>query len=157
MSDLEGKPAPAFSLEGSDGKTHSLSDYAGQTVVLYFYPKDDTPGCTIEACNFRDRMETPDYKGVAILGVSPDDVASHNKFIEKYGLNFVLLADPEKEVTEAYGAWGEKNNYGKKYMGVIRSTAVIGPDGTLLKYWTKIRDAEKHVRLVSEFLAEQAG
>jgi len=157
MSDFEGKPAPNFSLEGSDGKTHGLSDYAGKYVVLYFYPKDDTPGCTIEACNFRDRMDTLASQNVTVLGVSPDDAASHHKFIDKYDLNFVLLSDPEQEALNAYGAWGEKNMYGKKYMGVIRSTAVIGPDATVLKYWTKIRDAEKHVNEVSEFLAEQSG
>jgi thioredoxin-dependent peroxiredoxin len=144
MSIEEGKKAPAFTLEGSDGKKHSLKDYAGQTVVLYFYPKDDTPGCTKEACGFRDLNKDIMKKGVVILGVSRDDTASHKKFIAKYNLPFVLLSDPEGAVMEKYGAYGKKMMYGKEVVGVIRSTVIIGPDGKILKRWAKVPKAETH-------------
>lgn len=146
----EGQAAPAFSLPGSDGQTHQLSEYAGKTVVLYFYPKDDTPGCTKEACAFRDLKADFDADEAVILGVSPD--ASHGAFIDKFDLPFVLLSDPDHEVMETYGAWGEKLRYGKTVIGVIRSTTVIAPDGTVAKHWKKVPDAAKHPEKVLEIV-----
>src|SRR5580765_3927680 len=118
----EGKKAPAFSLNDQSGKTHKLSDYAGKPVVLYFYPADDTPGCTKEACAFRDRSSELKKLGAKVFGVSPDDVASHVKFRDKFNLNFPLLADPDHAVAEKFGAWREKNMYGKTSVGIVRST-----------------------------------
>ena len=134
----EGKKAPAFSLEDQDGKTHRLRDYAGRPVVLYFYPKDDTPGCTTEACAFRDAQ--PDFSKVnaVVLGVSVLDSKSKAKFAAKHSLNFPLLADADHAVADAYGAWQEKSMYGRKYMGVARITYLIGPDGKVLKRWDKV-------------------
>ena len=134
----EGKKAPAFSLEDQDGKTHRLKDYAGRHVVLYFYPKDDTPGCTVEACAFSDA--TPDFSKVkaVVLGVSVLDAKSKAKFANKHRLDFPLLADVDHAVAEAYGAWQEKSMYGRKYMGVARITYLIGPDGKVLKRWDKV-------------------
>jgi peroxiredoxin Q/BCP len=134
----EGKKAPAFALKDQDGKTHSLKDYAGQPFVLYFYPKDDTPGCTKEACSFRDNL--PDFKKVkaAVLGVSVLDTDSKAKFAGKYNLTFPLLADEEHVVADKYGAWQEKNMYGKKYMGVARITYLIDGDGKVAKRWDKV-------------------
>ena len=134
----EGKKAPAFSLEDQDGKTHRLKDYAGRPVVLYFYPKDDTPGCTTEACAFRDAQ--PDFSKVnaVVLGVSVLDSKSKAKFAAKHSLNFPLLADADHAVADAYGAWQEKSMYGRKYMGVARITYLIGPDGKVLKRWDKV-------------------
>ena len=140
MSDWveEGESAPDFTLPADDGGTVKLSDLRGKPVVLYFYPKDDTPGCTKEACAFRDR--TPDLKaaGAVVLGVSPDDVASHGQFRDKYSLNFPLLADTDHKVAERYGAWREKNMYGKKSMGIQRSTFLIDAQGTVRKVWRKV-------------------
>ena len=133
-----GDRAPAFELVGDDGQTHRLSDFAGRTVVLYFYPKDNTPGCTQEACDFRDSHAAFAHKGAVILGVSPDTAASHQKFKAKHSLPFTLLADPGATVAARYGAWGEKNMYGKKMMGIIRSTFVIAPDGTLRSILRKV-------------------
>ncbi len=144
MGALEGKKALAFSLKGSDGKTHALKDYAGKAVVLYFYPKDDTPGCTKEACGFRDLNKDILKKGAVILGVSPDDGDSHNAFIKKYKLPFVLLSDPGAKVMRKYGAYGKKMMYGKEVEGVIRSTVLIGPDGKIIKHWAKVPKAETH-------------
>ena len=140
MSDwLEvGSKAPSFTLVSDSGKKIKLSDFKGQPVVLYFYPKDDTPGCTKEACAFRDASEQLEEFGAVVLGVSPDDEASHVKFRDKYGLNFPLLADPDHSVAEIYGAWREKNMYGKKSMGVQRSTVLIAADGTIAKVWKKV-------------------
>ena len=140
MSDwLEvGSKAPSFTLVSDSGKKIKLSDFKGQPVVLYFYPKDDTPGCTKEACAFRDASEQLEEFGAVVLGVSPDDEASHVKFRDKYGLNFPLLADPDHSVAEIYGAWREKNMYGKKSMGVQRSTVLIAADGTVAKVWKKV-------------------
>jgi peroxiredoxin Q/BCP len=129
----EGTPAPDFELESDEGATVRLSDLRGKPVVLYFYPKDDTPGCTKQACGFRDAYGEYQQRGAVVLGVSPDDVASHVKFKEKYGLPFTLLADPEHEVAERYGTWGEKSFAGKKYMGIIRSTFVIDPEGNVAR------------------------
>ena len=135
----EGKKAPAFKLKNQDGKTISLNEFKGKNVVLYFYPKDNTSGCTKEACNFRD--EFPKFKNVdaVILGVSPDSVASHKKFAEKYDLPFNLLSDEDKDVLEKYGVWQEKSMYGRKYMGVVRTTVVIDADGKIRKIFPKVK------------------
>ncbi len=135
----EGEKAPAFTLEDKEGSKVSLSDFKGRFVVLYFYPKDDTPGCTVEACAFRDDHVRIGDLDAVVLGVSPDDAASHAKFAVKYGLPFTLLSDPDHEVAEAYGAWGEKRNYGKTYFGILRTTFVIGPDGTVRKVFEKVK------------------
>jgi len=151
---LEGKKAPEFTLNGSDGKTHRLGDYAGQTVVLYFYPKDDTPGCTKESCGFRDLQAEIQKHGAVILGVSPDDIASHHRFIEKFSLPFVLLSDPDHAVMRAYGAYGKKMMYGKEVEGVIRSTVVIDPDGVVRKHWARVPKAETHPEQVLKVVSE---
>lgn len=127
-----GDAAPAFSGTDQTGATVSLADFAGQPLALYFYPKDDTPGCTKQACNLRDHTSDLTEAGVAVVGVSPDDAASHQRFAGKYDLAFPLLADPDREILAAYGAWGEKNLYGKKSMGVKRTTFLIGADGRVM-------------------------
>ena len=143
MSELiVGAKAPAFSAPDQTGKIVSLADFKGQKVVLYFYPKDDTPGCTTEACSFRDAHETFVKKGAVVLGVSPDSAKSHTKFIEKFSLPFPLLADEDKKIANAYSVWVEKSMYGKNYMGVERSTFVIGADGKLLAIYRKVKPAE---------------
>ena len=134
-----GKKAPAFTLTADDGKKMKLSDLKGSPVVLYFYPKDDTPGCTKEACAFRDRQADMEQLGAKVLGVSPDTVESHVKFRDKFDLNFPLLADPDHAVAEKYGAWREKNMYGKKSMGVQRSTYLIDADGKVAKVWQRVQ------------------
>ena len=134
-----GKKAPAFTLTADDGKKVRLSDLKGRPVVLYFYPKDDTPGCTKEACAFRDRQAEIEQLGAKVLGVSPDTVESHVKFRDKFNLNFPLLADPDHAVAEKYGAWREKNMYGKKSMGVQRSTYLIDADGKVAKVWQRVQ------------------
>ena len=139
-----GEPAPPFALTDAAGKRVALKDLAGRDVVLYFYPKDDTPGCTKEACGFRDAWTELREMGVEVLGVSPDSAASHARFAEKYRLPFRLLSDPDKQVMETYGAWGEKTLYGRKTTGVIRSTVWIGPDGRVRRQWARVADAEKH-------------
>ncbi len=133
-----GKKAPAFTLESSDGGKVKLSDLAGKIVVLYFYPRDNTPGCTVEAENFRDAVPALKKLGAVVLGVSKDSIASHEKFRDKYKLTFPLLTDPDGATMEAYGAWGDKVLYGKKSKGIIRSTVLIGPDGKVLKHWPKV-------------------
>ena len=140
MSDWieEGVKAPAFSLKATDGSTVKLSALKGSVVVLYFYPKDDTPGCTKEACAFRDRTSEIEALGAKVFGVSPDDVASHQKFTTKFDLNFPLLADTDHAVAEKYGAWREKNMYGKKSMGVQRSTFIIDSNGVVAKVWKRV-------------------
>ena len=140
MSDWpeEGSTAPAFSLSADDGRRVSLSDFRGKWVVLYFYPKDDTPGCTREACAFRDARADIEQLGAVVLGVSPDTVESHGKFRDKFALNFPLLADLDHAVAERYGAWREKNMYGKVSMGVQRSTFLISPTGKLVKIWKRV-------------------
>ncbi len=152
MESLEGKKAPAFTLEGSDGKTHSLKDYAGKRVVIYFYPKDDTPGCTKEACGFRDLTATITNLNTVVLGVSKDSLASHDQFIGKFDLPFVLLSDPEAKMMQRYGAWGEKVLYGKTSMGCIRSTVVVDENGKVVKHWRKVPKAEEHPQKVLEYL-----
>jgi len=140
MSDwLEvGTKAPAFTAQTDAGTKVKLSDFKGKNLVLYFYPKDDTPGCTKEACAFRDASDQLSEMGAVVLGVSPDDEASHAKFRDKFSLNFPLLADPEHKIAEAYGAWREKNMYGKKSMGIQRSTYLIDTKGKIAKVWKKV-------------------
>jgi peroxiredoxin Q/BCP len=153
MANLEGQKAPAFTLKGNDGKSHSLSDYQGRKVVLYFYPKDDTPGCTKEACGFRDSIDSVTGSAAVVLGVSRDSLDSHNQFAAKYNLPFTLLSDPQADVMKSYGAWGErKNAEGKTVEGPIRSTVVIGPDGTVLRQWNPVQNAEAHPQEVLAFL-----
>ena len=135
----EGKPAPEFTLEDDAGETVSLSDLRGKPVVLYFYPKDDTPGCTAQACGIRDAYGEFEQAGAVVLGVSPDRVSKHVKFKEKYDLPFTLLADPEHEVAERYGVWGEKKYMGRSYMGVSRTTFVIAPDGTVAEVMENVK------------------
>ncbi|MGZ8425461.1 MAG: peroxiredoxin [Candidatus Binatia bacterium] len=152
MASLEGKKAPAFSLEGNDGKTHSLDDYKGKTVVIYFYPKDNTPGCTTEACGFRDLSPSFKQKNVVVFGVSKDSIDSHNKFIETFKLPFVLLSDPKLDMMKKYGAYGKKMMYGKEVQGTIRSTVVIDPKGEVIKHWTIVKKAEEHPKEVLVYL-----
>jgi peroxiredoxin Q/BCP len=134
----EGETAPDFTLPADDGRQVKLSDLRGKPVVLYFYPKDDTPGCTKEACAFRDRTQDLKAQGAVVLGVSPDDVESHGQFRDKYSLNFPLLADADHQVAERYGAWREKNMYGKTSMGIQRSTFLIDGGGKVRKVWKKV-------------------
>lgn len=138
----KGDHAPDFELADQDGTVHKLADYAGQTVVLYFYPRDDTPGCTKQACSFRDDMDEISAEGAVVLGVSTDTAESHQQFITKYELNFPLLVDTDAEVATRYGAWGEKTLYGRKSIGMTRATFVIGPDGVLSKVWKRAKAAD---------------
>ncbi|MDH5507234.1 MAG: thioredoxin-dependent thiol peroxidase [Anaerolineae bacterium] len=146
-----GSAAPDFSLEDENGKIHTLSQYRGKAVVLYFYPKDDTPGCTTEACNFRDDYSAYEKADVVILGVSADDGKSHTKFKDKYNLPFNLLADIDHKVSELYGVWGPKKMFGKEYLGIRRMTFVIGADGNLIKIFEKVKPAN-HSQEVLEVL-----
>jgi peroxiredoxin Q/BCP len=134
-----GQKAPAFSLKDQDGKTHRLSDYAGHPVVLYLYPKDDTPGCTKEACAFQSSLPTLKRKKAVVLGVSILDEASKARFADKFDLTFPLLADPEHAVAEKYGVWQERSLYGRRFMGIARTTFLIGPDGKVVKRWDKVK------------------
>jgi len=134
----EGDKAPAFTAKDQNGKTVSLADFKGKTVILYFYPKDDTPGCTAEACDFRDNYQSLIAKGFEVIGVSTDDEKSHKKFESKYSLPFPLNADTDHHIVEAYGVWGEKNMYGKKYMGTMRTTFIINTDGVIDKLIDKV-------------------
>lgn len=134
-----GKKAPSFTLTDQEGKTHKLADYAGQPLVLYFYPKDDTPGCTVEACAFRDNLPKFKRGKAAILGVSILDEKSKAKFADKYDLNFPLLADSDHAVADKYGVWQEKSRYGRTYMGVARTTYLIGPDGKVIQRWDNVK------------------
>jgi len=146
----EGKKAPNFTLEDASGTRVALDDFRGRNVVVYFYPKDDTPGCTKEACGFRDHWKELERAGVVVLGVSADSPASHAKFASKYKLPFTLLSDSKRKVMQAWGAYGDKMMYGKKTTGVIRSTVWIGPDGVVRKHWRKVADAAKHPAQVLE-------
>ena len=134
-----GDKAPTFKAKNQDGETVSLSDFKGRKLVLYFYPKDDTPGCTKEACSFRDGWSKFRKRGVAVLGVSTDDEKSHRKFADKFSLPFPLLADPEKKIVTDYGVWGEKSMYGRKYMGTNRVTYVIDEKGKIAAVWPKVK------------------
>jgi peroxiredoxin Q/BCP len=147
----ESEMAPDFTVADHTGRDVTLSDLRGRKVVLYFYPKDDTPGCTQQACDLRDHIGEIEKKGAVVLGVSPDGPKKHEKFREKYQLPFTLLADTDHKVSEAYGVWGEKTFYGKKYMGVDRSTFVIGEDGRILRTFLKVKP-EKHLDQVLEVL-----
>jgi thioredoxin-dependent peroxiredoxin len=133
-----GRPAPTFSLPDQDGEQVSLASLRGSPVVVYFYPKDDTPGCTTQACGIRDEWSRFEQAGVAVLGISPDDVESHARFAAKYELPHRLLADPDREAIDAYGAWGTKKMYGKEYDGVLRQTVLVAPDGTIAAVWPKV-------------------
>ena len=152
MAIEEGKAAPAFTLPDAEGTKVSLKDFAGRDVILYFYPRDDTPGCTKEACGFRDDWKTLQKMGVVVLGVSGDSQESHRKFAAKYKLPFPLLSDPERTVMAKYGAYGEKMMYGKKVTGVIRSTVWIGRDGKVKKHWAKVASAAEHPAKVLDAL-----
>jgi peroxiredoxin Q/BCP len=149
-----GDPAPPVTLPDMSGKQVSLKDFAGKDVVLYFYPKDDTPGCTKEACGFRDAWTDLQDLGVVVLGVSGDDAASHAKFAAKYRLPFTLLSDPDHRVMTAYGAYGPKTMYGRKTVGVIRSTVWIGPDGRVRQHWARVANAAEHPDKVLAALRE---
>lgn len=151
-----GQMAPDFELPASNGKTVKLSDFRGKHVVLYFYPKDMTPGCTTEACDFRDFHEQFVQSDTVILGVSPDPLDRHRKFIEKHGLPFFLLADEEHKVAELYGVWKLKKNYGKEYMGIERSTFVIDKEGKVVKEWRKVR-VKGHVEEALQYIRENLG
>ena len=152
-----GKKAPAFRAKDQDGKARSLGEFAGQWVVLYFYPKDDTPGCTTEACEFTDGIAKFTKMDAVVFGCSADSEERHQKFIAKYKLKVTLLSDPDHAVMEKYGAWGEKTMYGKKVTGVIRSTVLIDPKGKVAHHWAKVQ-AKGHADKVREKLAElQAG
>lgn len=150
----EGKKAPSFKLKDQDGNYVSLKDFIGKQIVLYFYPKDDTPGCTKEACSFRDNF--PDFKDInaVILGVSPDSPVSHKKFISKYNLPFTLLSDEDKETLEKYEVWKEKNMYGKKYMGVERTTFIIDEEGKIKKIFSKVK-VDGHDKEVLEVISKK--
>ena len=148
-----GDLAPDFSLPSDRGEVVRLSELIGTRVILFFYPKDDTSGCTKEACGFRDAMPSIQERGATVLGVSPDPVRSHERFRDKYGLNFPLLADEEHRVADAYGAWGTKKLYGREYEGILRSTFLIGEDGRIEKAYRKVRPADHAEEVVAE-LAE---
>lgn len=147
---MPGMPAPPFTLPDQDAHPVSLGDFSGGQVVVYFYPADDTPGCTKEACQFNDNLSAFARAGVPVLGVSPDDAASHTRFREKFGLGFPLLSDPEHEVMDAYGAWGEKTLYGRKSVGVIRSTFLVDAEGTVAKAWYNVRSDGHAAKVLAE-------
>jgi peroxiredoxin Q/BCP len=149
----EGDNAPSFTVQTNGGGKLSLADFKGQNVILYFYPKDDTPGCTKEACAFRDNYAAFKAKGAVILGVSTDSAKSHDKFVEKFKLPFTLLVDDEKKIVSDYGVWGEKKFMGRKYMGTHRVTFLIGPDGKIKKIWPKVKPDE-HAEEVLAALAQ---
>ena len=142
--------APDFSLLDQDNKTRKLSDWSGKWLVLYFYPKDDTPGCTIEACSFRDEYEVIKESGAEVVGVSKDSPKSHKKFADKYKLNFTLLSDELGEMIKAYGAWDEKSMFGKSYMGIIRKTVIIDPSGNLVKEYPKVTPKDHAVQILQD-------
>lgn len=153
MALTEKDPAPAFSLASTAGKNIGLKDLKGKKIVLYFYPKDDTPGCTKEACNFRDGIADLEKAGAVVLGVSPDDVASHEKFQKKFSLPFALLADTDHAVADAYGVWKEKSMYGKKYMGIERTTFIIDGKGKIAKIFPKVKVEEHHAEVLAALAA----
>lgn len=154
MTLQEGQKVPDFSLMNEKGETVQLTDFKVQNVILYFYPKDMTPGCTTEACDFRDRFEDFSHLNAVVLGVSPDDANKHTKFIDKHGLPFSLLVDEDHAVAEAYGVWVLKKMYGREFMGIERSTFLIDSEGKLMKAWRKVR-VKNHIEEVYAYLAEQ--
>jgi len=156
MAVEEGKSAPAFTLEDENGEKVALKDYRGKDVIVYFYPKDDTPGCTKEAQGFRELWRQIQERDTVVIGISPDGQASHDEFKKKYDLPFTLLSDPDKKVMGVYGAFGEKMMYGKKTEGVIRSTVWIGPDGNVKKHWARVAKAADHPGKVLDALSEDA-
>ena len=145
-----GTQAPDFTLPDQNGNRHSLSDYRGKEVILYFYPKDNTPGCTKQACGFAERYPKFTDKGAVVLGISKDSVASHKKFEEKYGLPFTILSDPELVAIQAYDVWQEKKNYGKTYMGVVRTTYLIDEEGKIAKVFDKVKAADNPEQMLGE-------
>lgn len=145
-----GEKAPEFTLRDSEGKLHKLSEYAGETIVVYFYPKDDTPGCTKEACSFRDFYADFREAGVTIIGISPDKVDSHKKFKQKFELPFTLLADPGHVVCEAYGVWGLKKSFGREYEGVFRTTYIIGPEGKIQRVFENVKPSDHSQEVLRE-------
>jgi peroxiredoxin Q/BCP len=151
-----GKAAPAFTLADASGRKVSLADFRGRDVIVYFYPKDDTPGCTKEACGFRDLWREIQKAGAVVLGISPDGGESHARFAAKYRLPFTLLSDPDRKVLTQYGAYGEKTMYGKQTVGVIRSTVWVGPDGNVRRHWARVAKAEAHPEQVLAALREGA-
>lgn len=155
MSILLNDQAPDFTLQDQNDTAHSLSQYRGKWVVLYFYPKDSTPGCTVEACSFRDNLSRLNSKDVVVLGVSADSVKSHKKFVEKQSLNFPLLADEAKMVCELYGVWGEKSFMGRKYMGIARTTFLINPEGVVVKVYENVKPANHVDEIMSDLAAMQ--
>jgi thioredoxin-dependent peroxiredoxin len=149
----EGKPAPDFELTSDSGESVRLSDLKGKPVVVYFYPRDDTPGCTAQACGIRDNYEAFGERGAVVLGISPDDETAHVKFKEKYGLPFTLLADPDHQVADRYGVWGERKLYGKTYMGIERSTFVIDPEGNVSRVMRRVKP-DTHAEQVLDALPD---
>lgn len=150
----EGQTAPAFTLKDQFGQTHKLADCRGRWVVLYFYPRDHTPGCTTQACGFRDHYEPLRGLGAKVFGISPDDAKSHGRFADKYTLPFPLLVDPDNKVATKYGVWREKHMYGRKHMGIVRTTYLIGPSGKVARRWDKVRVAG-HVEEVVAVVAQR--
>jgi len=148
-----GQEAPKFELLDNEGNLHKLSDYRGQTIVVYFYPKDDTPGCTKEACSFRDTYADYKQAGVEIIGISPDSEKSHSRFIQKYELPFTLLSDPDHKVCEAFGVWGLKKYMGREYEGVFRTTFIIGPDGIIKRVFENVKPADHSQEVLAEVQA----
>lgn len=146
----ENTKAPSFSLKDQNGKTHKLSDYKGKKLVIYFYPRDNTPGCTTEACSFRDDYSAFKKAGVEIIGISKDSVESHTKFADKFDLNFTILSDPQGEVIEKYGAWKEKSMYGKTFMGIARTTYLIDETGKIIKAYPKVKPAEHSKEILED-------
>ena len=146
-----GKKAPAFALTDQHGTTHRLADYAGRSLIVYFYPKDDTPGCTKESCDFQSSLPTLKPRNAAVVGISILDETSKAKFADKYGLTFPLLADADHEVAEAYGVWQKKSRYGRSYVGIVRTTYLIGPDGTVIERWDNVK-VDGHAEAVAAAL-----
>lgn len=148
----EGMKAPEFNLTDSEGNQHQLSDYEGETIVVYFYPKDDTPGCTKEACSFRDAYADFKEAGVEVIGISPDTEKSHKKFANKYDLPFTLLSDPDHEVSEAYGVWGLKKYMGREYEGIYRTTFIIGPEGEIKRVFENVKPSDHSQEVLEEVM-----
>jgi thioredoxin-dependent peroxiredoxin len=157
ITDLVGSKAPDFSLPDQAGNSHSLSDYKGKTVLLYFYPKDMTPGCTTEACSFRDAMNDLKAADIQVLGVSVDSVESHKKFADRYKLNFPLLSDSNKKVVQEYGVWGEKKFMGVKYTGTSRESFLISPEGMILKHYPKVKPSEHVAEVIKDVTEFKTG